>query len=146
MATTEFEVGDKAVYPAQGVAEVVGIDTDDHTITVENERGEILLERRPPTGIWGGLWSLPEFDDAAAMEQWLASRLGVLPPAEALAPVDHAFTHFHLRIHPRRVVVEAFDTMADGNGHDWCTRARSPGGMPAPVRRLADTLMAEPLA
>ena len=104
--------------------------------------GAILLERRPPAGIWGGLWSLPEFTDAASLETWLASRLGAAPTAESLDPVEHAFTHFRLRIHPRRVWVEGAEVLADGAGYDWYTPAGGPGGLPAPIRRIAERAVA----
>ncbi len=100
--------------------------------------GAILLERRPPEGIWGGLWSLPEFADTETLETWLATRLGRLPESESLAPVEHAFTHFRLRIHPRRVQVADADTVADGAHRDWYTPGGGPGGLPAPIRRIAE--------
>ncbi|MEX1081721.1 MAG: A/G-specific adenine glycosylase [Halofilum sp. (in: g-proteobacteria)] len=100
----------------------------------------ILLERRPPTGIWGGLWSLPEFDDEERLQQWLAARLGDVP-AEALAAVEHAFTHFRLRIHPRRVFMEPPAAIAEADAHGWYAADMAPGGLPAPIRRLADRLV-----
>lgn len=104
--------------------------------------GAILLERRPPEGIWGGLWSLPEFADAQALESWLATRFGEPPESERLAPVEHAFTHFRLRIHPRRVRVTNADAVADGGRHDWYSPDNSPGGLPAPIRRIAEQVTA----
>ncbi len=106
--------------------------------------GAILLERRPDRGVWGGLWSLPEFASDTDLEQWLAARLGDVA-AEALAPVEHAFTHFRLRIHPRRVRLwAALADVADGARRDWYRPDAAPGGLPAPVRRLAERLGAEP--
>ena len=102
--------------------------------------GAILLERRPPEGIWGGLWSLPEFADGDALSAWLVARLGSVPEPEALAPVEHTFTHFRLRIHPRRVRARRVDGVADGTSHDWYTPAEGPGGLPAPIRRIAEQL------
>lgn len=100
--------------------------------------GAILLERRPPEGIWGGLWSLPEFTDTQALTSWLATRFGDLPAPEALAPVEHAFTHFRLRIHPRRVRVGDATAVADGTGLDWYHPDHGRGGLPAPIRRIAE--------
>lgn len=104
--------------------------------------GAILLERRPPEGIWGGLWSLPEFVDHESLMAWLGTRLGISADPEVLAPVEHAFTHFRLCIQPRRVVVDRVEAIADGEAHDWCTAKRSPGGLPAPVRRIVDHTIA----
>src|SRR5262249_22238367 len=53
------------------------------------DRGEVLLEKRPPNGIWGGLWSLPECDE------------GDVPRgSERLEPFTHTFTHFTLAVTP----------------------------------------------
>lgn len=63
------------------------------------DRKRVLLERRPPTGIWGGLLSLPEGSETDAVK--LARRHGAgLQKIEALTSVKHSFTHFHLLIHP----------------------------------------------
>lgn len=57
----------------------------------------VLLEQRPPSGIWGGLWSFPETDDFSA---WLES--SSIAPAEIheLPELEHVFSHFRLRIRP----------------------------------------------
>ena len=107
--------------------------------------GAILLERRPPSGIWGGLWSLPEFETEQALGTWLATRLAGAEP-EALAPVEHGFTHFRLRIHPRRVLAEPPPAVADGEGYDWYRPDAAPGGVPAPIQRIADALAGASLA
>ena len=63
--------------------------------------GQVLLERRPPRGIWGGLWAPPEFPDAGAAEAFAASRFGSAVAASRRLPrVRHVFTHFDLDIEP----------------------------------------------
>jgi A/G-specific adenine glycosylase len=102
--------------------------------------GAILLERRPPSGIWGGLWSLPEFADDEELGTWVATRIGDLEP-EPLTPIEHAFTHFRLRIHPRRLRVGGtVEAVREGPDHGWYLPDDAPGGLPAPIRRLADRL------
>jgi A/G-specific adenine glycosylase len=63
--------------------------------------GSVLLERRPESGIWGGLWCLPEFDTVSAASVYAGQ---TLQAAEAqpkpLSIVEHAFTHFDLVITP----------------------------------------------
>ena len=107
--------------------------------------GAILLERRPPTGIWGGLWSLPEFADRAELAAWLERRFGA-PEPEPLAPIEHTFTHFRLRLHPHRVLAEPEPAVAEADDHGWFTPDSEPGGIPAPVRRLLKTLAGPALA
>ena len=66
--------------------------------------GSYLMEKRPPTGIWGGLWSLPELSmekkvDEAIFERW---RLSVAEHSD-MAVFRHTFSHFHLDITPCEV-------------------------------------------
>lgn len=97
--------------------------------------GAILVERRANQGIWGGLWSLPEFDDATSLAGWLASR-GIETEPEALQPVDHGFTHFHFRMHPYHAVTDVPGTIAEGNDQAWTRPEQPPGGLPAPIAKL----------
>lgn len=61
--------------------------------------GEVYLEKRPSSGIWGGLHSFPQFEDRDQVEQHLAlARLS--PPLEDWQPFRHTFSHYHLTIHP----------------------------------------------
>ena len=68
---------------------------------IRNRKREILLERRPESGIWGGLWSFPEFDKKNGAETII---LNVLDSAnyycEQLPPKHHHFTHFKLILKP----------------------------------------------
>lgn len=103
----------------------------------------VLLRRRPPTGIWGGLWSLPEADgDAALLEH--ARALGGASLVR-LASFTHTFTHFKLEIEPR--LAELGGTTAAGApsaGDDETAWVPLGGldayGVPAPVRKLLDSL------
>ena len=68
-----------------------------------NDKNEILLQKRPTVGIWGGLWSLPE--SAEASDQQLikkARQLGCkkITKVKSLQTFRHTFSHFHLMIHP----------------------------------------------
>jgi A/G-specific adenine glycosylase len=98
--------------------------------------GEVLLEKRPPQGIWGGLWSLPECavqDDVGQV----ASRRGYRVEAvEALPSLDHGFTHFRLKIAPWRLLVRR-GNHAEEPGHVWLPLAEVDGAaLPTPVRRI----------
>ena len=93
-------------------------------LVMRDAAGRVLVERRPPSGIWGGLWSFPEasadleFGEAAAAA---ASRHRLRPGrVRALAPVEHGFTHFRLRATPVVVSVEPLpDQVADGEAARW---------------------------
>jgi A/G-specific adenine glycosylase len=111
---------------------------------------DVLLEKRPATGIWGGLWSLPELAseaeapmDASAVAQTtvpsaIAQRFGFqVKRVEPLAPMRHAFTHFTLDIRPLLADVAAVDRRAGEPGAVWLPLAEVGGAaLPAPVKRL----------
>jgi A/G-specific adenine glycosylase len=107
----------------------------------------VMLEKRPPTGIWGGLWSLPEAAGEAALAE-RAQSFGGAGKASPLAPLSHTFTHFKLDIEPR-VVELARDASSrptaalelnDGETAWVALRDLDAFGVPAPVRKLLDGL------
>lgn len=90
-------------------------------LLLTNSKGKIFLEKRPPTGIWGGLWSLPEIalDDDISHQcslRWDYRIEGV----EDQAKFRHTFSHYHLDIIPCRVqVVTEVDRVQDSE-QQWC--------------------------
>ncbi|MEX3956557.1 A/G-specific adenine glycosylase [Trinickia sp. EG282A] len=111
---------------------------------VLRDGGSVLLERRPPAGIWGGLWSLPEAADESSLAE-RARTLGATASLDTLAPLTHTFTHFRLDIEPRvgRLDVAATRASLDARDDDsaWVPLADIEAyGVPAPVRKLLDAL------
>jgi A/G-specific adenine glycosylase len=104
--------------------------------------GSVLLMRRPETGIWGGLWCLPEFDDAAAARVFSANRLRqaqVRPTPEAT--VNHAFTHFDLAIAPLHALCDGAAGVMDSDATLWYNSAAPARiGLPSPIQNILDQL------
>ncbi len=110
-----------------------------HTVLLLIEdRGQILLERRPPAGIWGGLWSLPETTDTLSARAFCEQRFGLQVEFDpALADFSHVFTHFKLQITPLPGhVFGKTDQLADANTSwfDPCDALQL--GLPAPIRKI----------
>ena len=106
-------------------------------VLVVERAGEVLLERRPSTGVWGRLWSLPEValaDDPVAA---LRERYGIgARVVERLAPVEHTFTHYALTMHTARLAARASRRDAPTECL-WIARSDLAGAaLPAPIRRL----------
>jgi A/G-specific adenine glycosylase len=108
-----------------------------------NGEGAVYLERRPPAGIWGGLWSFPELAEEAELETWCRRHLGCEPEGvETWAPVRHTFSHFHLDITPVRVEAKNPGlTVLEGPSGVWYNTAQPDSrGLAAPVQRLLERL------
>ena len=109
-----------------------------HMLILTDKDGSILLERRPPVGIWGGLWSLPADDDVQPVQQ----RLGLEKSSiKALPAFQHQLTHIKMTIHPLIALTQAssrgVECRADQRWfgrHEWRTL-----GLPKPVRQLLET-------
>jgi A/G-specific adenine glycosylase len=100
----------------------------------------VLLEKRPPTGIWGGLWSLPEAADEAALVA-VAHSFGGADTLQRLSPLTHTFTHFKLDIEPRLGESRGRLIQAADAETVWAPLAEIDSfGLPAPVRKLLDAL------
>ena len=104
--------------------------------------GRVCLQQRPPSGVWGGLWSLPEFDSPRALADWCSRFTGEAVEVLEQPPLRHSFSHFHLDIRPRLVRLEnpPFSVM-EGGQCVWYNSRQPPSlGLAAPVRRLLDRL------
>jgi A/G-specific adenine glycosylase len=104
--------------------------------------GQILFERRPASGIWGGLWSLPELALEDDVDAALRTRFNAVPHASrALPPLRHGFTHFGLTMHPCWVQVAAQGQASEPGGSTWLTREDAlQAALPAPIKRLLHAL------
>lgn len=102
--------------------------------------GEVLLEKRPTSGIWGGLWSFPEVEPAAILQMHLVQRFGVQARrVMPLAPLAHGFTHYRLNILP--LWVETSPPRQTKPGQVWLSLEDARGAaIPTPVRMLLQRL------
>jgi A/G-specific adenine glycosylase len=106
-------------------------------------KGRLRLERRPPTGIWGGLYSPPECAHDGDPAAWCRDN-GLQPrgPAETWPDVRHAFSHYRLDISPVVLSVVPDPTrVKEPHPGGWYKPAEALAlGLPAPVRRLVERL------
>ena len=107
-------------------------------LLVDDGAGAILLEKRPPAGIWGGLWSLPELsmdDDiaSACQQRW---GLRVQSTADG-SRFRHTFSHYHFDITPCRVHFKAGVALVNDADRRWYRASQSrPLALAAPVQRI----------
>lgn len=116
-------------------------------LLLENNDGELLLEQRPPSGLWGGLWCPPEARDSDDIHNVLETIGLVGTQTQTLAPFRHTFSHFHLDITPIYIQVSPATAsacagqIAEQPSRRW-VRHQKPGrlGLAAPVKKLLGQL------
>ena len=97
----------------------------------------LLLERRPPHGLWGGLLVPPEGEAAAVL-----ARLGLNAENQrALAPLKHAFTHFRLTLEPVLCVVKPMATVNEADLQWVAIESAATAGVPTPIRKLIERIV-----
>jgi A/G-specific adenine glycosylase len=111
--------------------------------TGSNGRTAVLVERRPTSGLWGGLWSPPQFGSEHEALAWCRQELGEMADSHALPPIDHAFTHFDLRLKPLAVRCQPNTQVRDGEDRIWYPLDTPPRiGLPQPILELFERLRA----
>lgn len=118
-----------------------------HLLIFQNQNGEVLLEQRPPVGIWGGLWSFPECQPQAALESdfktWTQNNFNLQINKTKLLPAfRHTFSHYHLDITPVLVHCQTLSgKIMESRAQLWHDpREAVRPGIPAPVQQLFDQL------
>ncbi|NJD08271.1 MAG: A/G-specific adenine glycosylase [Methylococcaceae bacterium] len=114
-----------------------------YLLALRDRSGFVYLQRRPPTGIWGGLWSLPEFADRDQLELWCRSRGSAPTNLETLPPGRHTFSHFILEYIPITGQITTVPRVEEGSDTDW----RDPDtdtALPTPIRRLLQRINSNP--
>jgi A/G-specific adenine glycosylase len=106
-------------------------------------RGDaVLLVQRPPNGIWGGLWCLPEFDDRDGAARYAQRELASASRITPLPDIAHSFTHFDLVITPLVAECRGGSGVADTGGLWYELDKPARVGLPAPIKTLLGHLSA----
>jgi A/G-specific adenine glycosylase len=105
-------------------------------------KNRILLFKRPPTGIWGGLWTPPDLTGHVSLDeikkhcrQYLKLQTDVIHKHDVFR---HTFSHFHLDILPVVISVKKLPSkLLESEQQIWYNlQASQTIGLPAPVKKL----------
>jgi len=107
-------------------------------LLLSNNLKQILLEKRPPTGIWGGLWSLPEFDGIESAHNWCLTKNMPIGDSQILATRRHTFSHYHLDYTPVLIQTDnPINFVMEGSHTVWYNAEQiNTPGLPAPIKLL----------
>jgi A/G-specific adenine glycosylase len=111
-------------------------------LILRDASGRLLLERRPPVGVWAELWSFPEANDIDAAKIG-ATSLHVPDDIvfQHLPPFTHTFSHFRLDVTPVAFDIRIGSRIADDSTRRWVSPTEAAQlGLPAPVRKLIENL------
>ena len=138
---TGFHQGNPEAYPGKKPKKEKPVKTV-QLVMLRNSVGEWLLEQRPSTGIWGGLWSFPEVDSERDVAQfWRETYAQEVVIQERWDSFRHTFSHYHLDITPVVADLTAETGQVGERANYWYDVAR-PGnlGLAAPVKTLLEKL------
>lgn len=109
-------------------------------LLLQKADGSVFLEQRPPQGIWGGLWSLPEFSSAQSLKKYCKTIKGASNP-EKLENIKHTFSHFKLHIHPMHCHIQHEPAKISQRQNLWYAirNKKQPAvGLASPVKKLIE--------
>ncbi len=107
-------------------------------LILQKPDGSVYLQQRPSAGIWGGLWSLPQFDDETQLKRFL-SQYPINAKTEELPEVKHIFTHYQLNISPLLCRIKREPARIAQTASLWYNNEHKVG-LPAPVKKLIQHL------
>lgn len=115
-----------------------------HLLMIKTSSDEFLFVKRPPMGIWGGLWSFPECPMGEDIKTWCVQHLHLdISNIEHWPAFNHTFTHFDLTIQPVLLTISAQNNyrMMESSDKIWYKVSEPlPGGIAAPVSQLLTKL------
>jgi len=132
-----FSQGQQTDYPGKKPKKKLPVKTA-LFLMIQNHQGELLLEKNPPAGLWGGLWVFPQCESTTEIEK-TCSELGIAFSQYQLMPERrHTFSHFHLDYQPLIIKADNSDLrVAETDNQVWYNPQKPLSlGMPAPIKAL----------
>jgi len=138
-----FAQGKPTAYPGKKPKKDYPIKST--TMMILEQDGEILLYQRPPSGIWGSLWSFPECPSNVESNKWCQENLGIaISNPKTLTKIHHKFSHYQLDITPQLAQItpqNQSNVVMETAPYVWYnTRQPDEIGLPAPVKELIEKL------
>ena len=137
-----YQAGNPTDYPTPKGRKTLPTRTT-RMLILKDAHNQVLLLQRPPSGIWGGLWSLPECPAEQDIGTWCRNSLGVTVGELHEQPsLRHTFSHFHLDITPIHARARPIsDAIMEADARVWYNTAQPEAlGLPTPVKTLLESI------
>ena len=112
-------------------------------LIITDKHGDILLEKRPPSGIWSNLWVFPQIDTTDDPVAYCTDQLQIKTAiVERWSGYRHTFSHYHLDIEPVRLrALKQLAAIGESERRLWYN-LHDPAaiGLAAPVVKLLQKL------
>ncbi|KAF3978075.1 MAG: A/G-specific adenine glycosylase [Methylococcales symbiont of Iophon sp. n. MRB-2018] len=107
-------------------------------LILQNQQQQFLLEKRPASGIWGGLWSLLEFDSIENIHLWGLDKNMPVQAIKTLKPQRHTFSHYHLDYTTVLAKTKmSVNNVMESNALVWYKAGQIKSlGLPAPIKKI----------
>ena len=113
-------------------------------LILQNDNAEILMQKRPPVGIWGGLWCFPQFETDHLANEWLLENFDQSASLHSEMPMlSHTFSHFQLHIQPLIYSLKAPIKLGVMENQQWLwynIETEFNGGLAAPVQQILNSV------
>ena len=136
------QLSSQHLYPYPKPARKMPVKKTIFTI-LENHQGEILLEHRQPSGIWGGLWAFPECSPETDVSKWIRDKLGYeVETLQYQDQIRHTFSHFHLDIMPVLAKITSSENrINDTDKYCWYNSGYQKNiGLATPVKKIINQI------
>jgi A/G-specific adenine glycosylase len=139
-----YQEGSTSLYPGRKLKKSLPVKAVQMLI-IRSPSGEILLQQRPHSGLWGGLWCLPEISPEENVSSACQNLCQQNPAKVGIWPSwRHSFSHYHLDITPVLLTLKKSTTAIHESGWRWIDPKQSNQlGFPAPLVRVLAQLVAE---
>ena len=137
-----LQIGDPTNFPIKKVKKEKPTKNTTMLILLDSN-SNVLLEKRPSVGIWGGLWSLPESNEEDQLVMETEQRFQCqLSSANRLTSFRHTFSHYHLMIQPIVFAMGMTGAVAESTKYQWYSKEVALTlGLPAPVRQILEEVL-----
>lgn len=129
------------LYPTKKVKKAIPVHQQQFLV-LHNQQKMIYLEKRPPTGLWGGLWCLPSINKECCPLSFIKQQYNLQgEQPTALTSFKHRFSHFHLEIDAIAITTKSLGMqVAETNGQWFTQHNLSSLGLAKPTVLILATL------